>query len=139
MIDVLIALLLLAVTLAGACATLVRATRAAHQALLTTRAVDMAADLAEALEQPDRAGRPEELLAEWRSRIATALPTMGMAPEQVVSLAPLAPADESGAWVEGVLELVLRWHGGPAQPPGEVRLPVMPDSATFAAIRSSSP
>ena len=45
MLDVLVALLLLAVTLTGACATLVQTLRATHAALLASRATDLAADL----------------------------------------------------------------------------------------------
>lgn len=68
MVDALVALLLLAVVLLAAMAALLRGMQATHGAVLTGRAVDLAADL---LEQ--HRARPEEsldsLLPEWNARL----------------------------------------------------------------------
>lgn len=111
MVDVLVAMLLLAVTLTGACATLVQTMRATHAALLATRAVDLAADLSEELRQAASPDETSVLLADWRSRVATALPVAGLAPEQYVSLVPDEPLSEETS-EPGVFRHVLtvRWR-----------------------------
>src|SRR5690606_24448996 len=111
MLDVLIALLLLAVTLTGACATLVHTMRSTHDALLATRAVDLAADLSEELKHLAATMAPEEAVGAWRERVRAALPVAGLAPEQFASLviADTAGTGEPGA--DGALHLVtLRWR-----------------------------
>nr|PZN63946.1 MAG: hypothetical protein DIU62_10460 [Pseudomonadota bacterium] len=138
LIDALVALLLLAVTLAGACTTLIHTMRATHEALLVTRAVDLAADLAEELQDATSATQVGEALESWRSRIPTVLPTTGMAPGEIASLTRPQPPEGSGARA-GVLELTLRWHGPPGREAGELRLPLLLDEALFAAIQPTPP
>lgn len=124
MIDVLVAMLLLAVALTGACATLVQTMRATHAALLATRAVDLAADLSEELRQAASLDETRVLLADWRSRVATALPVAGLAPDQYVSLVPDAPLTEESTG-DGVSRhvLTLRWRGDQGDL-RELKLPV---------------
>ena len=111
MIDVLVALLLLALTLAGACALLVNTMRATRGALLTTRAVDLAADLAEDLLANGAATPSAEQLAAWRARVAAVLPVTGLAAD---SFAQLVPVEESApsAGSPRIWQLTLRWNGG---------------------------
>lgn len=125
MLDVLVALLLLAVTLSGAGATLIQAMRASHGALLATRAVDLAADLSEQLREATSQEQAELLLADWRARVAAELPVAGMAPDEFASVTDLpwdaaAPEDPT----PGGRELRLRWWraAGEAR---ELRLPVV--------------
>jgi Tfp pilus assembly protein PilV len=129
MIDVLVALLLLAITLTGACATLVAAQRSTHSALLATRAVDLAADLAEELHTVTSITEIDALVAAWRGRASAELPVAGMEPDQFASLTQAAA--QSAATSGGVPrhELTLRWHDGRA---GGVRQLTMPVAAPFA-------
>jgi hypothetical protein len=130
MVDVLVALLLLALTLTGACVTLIQAMRSTHGALLATRAVDLAADLAEELRVAASDAEAATLLSEWRARAASVLPAAGPAPEDFASLVPIPPAGgEAGSalLVDGFL-LTLRWQAAPG---GAVREMVLPVAATW--------
>lgn len=125
MLDVLVALLLLAVTLSGACATLIQAMRASHGALLATRAVDLAADLSEQLQDATSEQQAQAMLTDWRARVAAQLPVAGMAPEEYASLDALPTAwDADAEPTPGGRELTLRWWraAGEAR---ELRLPVV--------------
>ena len=124
MLDVLIALLLLAVTLTGACATLIHTMRSTHDALLATRAVDLAADLSEELKHLAATMAPEEAVGAWRERVRAALPVAGLAPDQYVSLVPDAPLTEESTG-DGVSRhvLTLRWRGDQGDL-RELKLPV---------------
>jgi Tfp pilus assembly protein PilV len=92
MLDVLVALLLLALTLTGACVTLVQAMRASHGALLATRAADLAADLTEDLQTARSPAQADALMAAWRRRVALDLPVADMEPGEFASLRPVPPA-----------------------------------------------
>lgn len=125
MIDVLVALLLMAVVLTGACATLIQTMRATHAALLATRAVDLAADLTEALRGVDSVAEAEPLVSAWRVRVSAALPVAGMEPEEYAGLVAVAPADASGAEDETPrLQVQLRWRDGTEGTVRELALPV---------------
>jgi Tfp pilus assembly protein PilV len=111
MIDVLVALLLLALTLAGACALLVNTMRSTRSALLTTRAVDLAADLAEDLLAEGAATPSAGQLASWRAQVAAVLPVGGLAEESFAQLAAVEqPAPTAGA--PRLWQLTLRWNAG---------------------------
>lgn len=111
MIDVLVALLLLALTLAGACALLVNTMRSTRSALLTTRAVDLAADLAEDLLAAGAATPSAQQLASWRAQVAAVLPVGGLAEERFAQLAAVqGPAPTAGA--PRLWQATLRWNEG---------------------------
>jgi Tfp pilus assembly protein PilV len=126
MLDVLVALLLLAITLTGACVTLIHTMRSTHGALLATRAVDLAADLAEELRVSASDAEAMALLSAWRLRADDLLPAAGPAPEDFASLVRIPAADDETAnadSVDGYL-ITLRWqaaHGGAVR---EMVLPV---------------
>jgi hypothetical protein len=124
MVDVLVALLLLAVVLTGACATLIQAMRSTHSALLTTRAVDLAADLTEGLRGVTSATQAEALWSAWRERVSTVLPVGGMDPEEFAALVALPRDGQAADAVSRRYELTLRWHEGRAGGLRELRLPV---------------
>lgn len=130
MLDVLVALLLLALTLTGACLTLLQTLRASHEALLATRAVDLAADLAEDLLGATSVTQVDTVLAAWRARVGSVLPVAGMDPEQFASLAEVArvPGDDAPP----LRELTLRWMAVSARAPRELRLPLagLPEPST---------
>lgn len=130
MLDVLVALLLLALTLTGACLTLLQTLRATHEALLATRAVDLAADLAEELQDAASAAQVDAVLEAWRGRVGAVLPVAGMEPEQFASLAELPHV--AGDDAPPVRELTLRWMAVSARAPRELRLPLaaLPEPAT---------
>jgi hypothetical protein len=121
MIDSLVALLLLAVAFTGACTVLLRGMRASQEALLTTLAADLAADLDELLEihADDGAG---QLLAEWRQRVGEVLPVAGLAPEEFASLEPAAGEGASLPALPLHL-LTIRWRG-PGGQDGQLVLPL---------------
>lgn len=121
MIDVLVALLLLAVTLTVACATLVQSMRATHQALVATRATDLAADLTEQLLDVTSRAQADAVLMAWRNRVATVLPVAGMDPREVASLTPANVMMESPPYR---YELTLRWRIARAREIRELSLPV---------------
>jgi hypothetical protein len=123
---VLVALLLLAVTLMGACAMLVQTMRATHGALLATRAVDLAADLTEELHNVTSVTQAEAAIAAWRARIGEVLPVAGLEPDEV---AALEPTRRNTAEADGPVryELTLRWRDA-RRGLRELRLPV---AATF--------
>lgn len=112
MLDVLVALLLLAVTLTGACVTLVQTMRATQGALLTTRAVDLATDLIEEARGVRTTEEIDALLTAWRARVGAVLPVTGLEPEQFASVAPASTnaAEESGIETPHPV-LTLRWRG----------------------------
>lgn len=111
MLDVLIALLLLAITLTGACATLIHTMRSTHDALLATRAVDLAADLSEELKQLPATSELEAAVGAWRERVRVALPVAGLAPEQFASLVSAGNAGTEAPEADGALHmLTLRWR-----------------------------
>ncbi len=74
MIDSLVALLLFALMLLGAIAVLIQGMRATHAAVLTSRAVDLAADFLEERRAlpPDAAVDP--LFIAWNERLHEVLP-----------------------------------------------------------------
>lgn len=127
MIDVLVALLLLAVTLTGACATLVQTMRATHGALLATRAVDLAADLTEELHDATSVAEADALLTAWRARVSATLPVAGMEQDEFATLIAVAPAEGSAATadVPHHFELRLRWREGVDRAQRELALPVV--------------
>jgi Tfp pilus assembly protein PilV len=74
LIDTLVALTLLALSLLGASATLIRTLGANRAAALQTTAVDLAADLAEDTQVARALFDQSNLIQDWRSRIANELP-----------------------------------------------------------------
>ena len=128
MLDVLVALLLLAMVLTGTCVTLIHTMRATGAALLATRAVDLAADFTEDLRGATSVAQADSLLVAWRSRVATQLPVSGMQPEEIASLGPAsaAPAGQTESAV-GTYLLTLRWRAAQEET-RELKLPV---AATF--------
>jgi hypothetical protein len=125
MLDVLVALMLLALTLTAACMTLVQTLRATHDALLATRAVDLAADLSEELKRIQAPGDLDPLLAELRERLRGTLPVAGIAPEDMASLAPfINPDDAEPLPQDSVRLLTLRWRGARGTVE-ELQLPVV--------------
>jgi hypothetical protein len=132
MLDVLVALLLLAVTLTGACATLVQTMRATHGALLATQAVDLAADLIEELHDATSATQVDALLAAWRARVSASLPVAGMEPDEFAALALPVGAEEPATATGNVQrrELRLRWRDVRA---GGVRQLTLPVAIAFTA------
>lgn len=121
MLDVLIALLLLAVTLTGACATLVQTMRATHGALLATRAIDLAADLTEELHGAASSTQADAVLAAWRVRAASAIPAAAVDAEEFASL---TPAVELAEPVPGRYQLTLRWRDTRSDDVRQLSLPV---------------
>lgn len=117
MLDVLVALLLLAVVLTGTCATLIQAVRSSGDAMRATRAADLAADLTEELRGAGSLAQAEAILAAWRSRVTAKLPVAGMAPEEFASLtpAPVKPADDATPPAVPLLLLRLRWLGADSE------------------------
>jgi Tfp pilus assembly protein PilV len=128
MLDVLVALLLLATVLTGTCVTLVHTMRATSAALLASRAVDLAADFTEDLRGATSVAQADSLLVAWRSRVAALLPVTGMVSEEFASLAlaPPATAEEPEAAVTIYL-LTLRWRAAQEET-RELKLPI---AATF--------
>lgn len=112
MLDVLVALLLLAVALTGACVTLIQAMRASGEALRATLAADLAADLTEELHSVADPAVREVVFASWRNKVATVLPVAGMKPEEFASLTTVPPEPVEGVMtpVAPLLHLRLRWH-----------------------------
>jgi Tfp pilus assembly protein PilV len=117
LIDVLIALLLLAIALLGACAALVQTLRATHGAMLTTRAVDLVADLGEDLQSVTSITQRRTVFTAWRSRVATELPMAGIDSDSAVSW---SRASDSLA----ATDLVLRWRSTDDGALRELHLPV---------------
>ena len=125
MLDVLVALLLLAIVLTGACATLVQTMRQVHGALLTTRAADLAADLAEELREVISATQADAAVAAWRTRVASALPIGGLLPEESASLRQVqAISDDSAVEAGSAYEVTLRWRALPQGETASLTLPV---------------
>jgi Tfp pilus assembly protein PilV len=117
MLEVLIALLLFAVALLGSCASLVHGMRAAHSALLLTRAVDLAADLAEDVRGLPAGGEVDAAVAQWHERVGSALPVSSadFAGATTVTADPLSPQ----------LDLWLRWRDPSAGASQELQLPAI--------------
>lgn len=112
MLDVLVALLLLAVTLTGACSSLIHAMRATQESLFATRAVDLAADLAEEARMAGTTEAADAMLAAWRERVRAALPVTGLEPEQFASLNAAPPDGEDEPAMDAPHQvLTLRWRG----------------------------
>lgn len=135
MIDVLVALLLLAVSLAGACATLIQTMRATHGALLTTRAVDLAADLTEELRGATSVTEAGMMVEAWRGRVRAILPVRGLAPQIFAELAPVPAQEGQTGGAPQRFELTLRWHDSPGTGLRDIHLPVIGwDPGSSAAL-----
>ena len=74
LIDALVALLLFALVLLAASAALLRGMHASHQAMLTGRAVDLAADFVEERRALPAGTALDPLLADWNTRLQAELP-----------------------------------------------------------------
>lgn len=121
MLDVLVALLLLAVALAGASVTLIQSMRATHGALLGMHAADLAADLAEELRNVNSVTLRDSTMTAWRDRAVTLLPARGLDPDQFATLRASTAAGRTTA----EYELHLRWHDAPRGAVRELRVPVL--------------
>lgn len=75
LLEALLALLLFALGLLAACATLSASLRATHQALLTSRAVDLAADHVEDLHAAPSDADTDALFEAARRRVDSILPS----------------------------------------------------------------
>jgi type II secretory pathway pseudopilin PulG len=129
MLDVLVAVLLLAMALTGTCATLIQAVRAGGDALRATQAADLAADLAEDLRRATSPAQAQGLLADWQGRVEAVLPVAGMAPAEFGSLTvqPRAPAEGATAPLAPLVHLRIRWIASG----GEIRDLVLPVAARW--------
>jgi Tfp pilus assembly protein PilV len=96
LIDTLVALLLFAVMLLAAMAALLHGMRAMHAAVLTGRAVDLAADLLEQHRAQPAGTAIEPLRDAWLQRVATELPA-GAQATALALVQPLLPADAAAA------------------------------------------
>jgi Tfp pilus assembly protein PilV len=74
LIDSLVALLLFALVLLGAIAVLIQGMRATHAAVLTSRAVDLAADFLEERRALAPGAEVEPLFTAWNERLREVLP-----------------------------------------------------------------
>ena len=128
MLDVLVALVLLALALTGACVTLVQAMRGSHNALLANRAADLAADLTEDLRGADSAARAAETLGAWRTEVASKLP---VAEKDFLSLQP-APPPAPGEPASLVPHYQLRLRGKASD--SESRELILPIAAAFSTL-----
>jgi Tfp pilus assembly protein PilV len=120
LVDALVALVLLALTLLGACGGLHFALRAAHAATLQARAVDLVADLGEDVYGGD-AARLQAALGTWRGRVINDLPVN---PRAASSLATRqlqhAALNDPVEW----FDLRLSWNGLPGTRNDALRLPL---------------
>lgn len=126
MLDVLVALLLLALTLTGACAMLIQTMRVTHGALLATRAADLAADLTEELLGATSRAEADAVLAAWRARIATELPP-ATDEKELASIALVSGGAEATQPPPHHLELTLRWRDAGGGGGRQLSLPVAID------------
>jgi type II secretory pathway pseudopilin PulG len=108
LVDVLVALLLLAIVLTGTCAALIQAVRASGEALRTSRAADLAADLTEELRGASSVAQARTIVAAWRTRIPAVLPVAGLEAEEIVSLTAFDPGPSEGATTPIAPLMVLR-------------------------------
>jgi len=74
LIDALVAMLLLAVALLATMAALLRGMHATHEAALTGRAVDLAADFLEERRAQPPGAALDPLLTTWSERVSSTLP-----------------------------------------------------------------
>ena len=94
LIDALAALLLFAVVLLAAIAALLHSMHATHEAVLTGRAVDLAADLLEERRALPGGTTAAPLLADWNARLQSELPAAARdTASQLVT--PLLTADDA--------------------------------------------
>jgi Tfp pilus assembly protein PilV len=121
LVDVLVALALLAVALLGSVAALTQTLAQSRAAALHTRAVDLAADFAEELRASAAAAERMTTLAAWQSRVAQALPVGTLPPAQYATAIAVAPTAQLP---HARVDLVLRWHEPPANHPQQLTLPV---------------
>lgn len=107
MVDVLVALLLLALVLTGACAALIQSMRATREALLATQAVDLAADVLEELRAVRTLEQAREVVAIRRGQARGLLPVDAAAEETWLVL---ESRPDMAATTDGALQvLALRW------------------------------
>lgn len=131
--DVLLAILLLATGLAGACAALIRTLQSTHDALLATRAVDLATDLAEQLLLAGNGAEVDSVFTRWRSTVGDSLPVAGLEPEALATLLPSLPDASSGVSLPGSYTLTLHWRVRGESRLQELQFPVVvPDLAQGA-------
>jgi Tfp pilus assembly protein PilV len=90
MIDSLVALLLFAVVLLGAIAVLLQGMRATHAAVLTSRAVDLAADFLEERRALPPGAAVGPLFTAWHGRLRDVLPEAARGTATALA-APLLP------------------------------------------------
>jgi type II secretory pathway pseudopilin PulG len=134
LVDVLVALLLLAIVITGACATLIHTMRVTRDALLATEAVDLAADLAEELRTVGSITQARELLPAWRERVRRALPVAGLGAEDLATLVLAGPVDDPGGYDgPGRHEVRLRWRASTA---GGMRELILPVTIPFEAAQA---
>ncbi|MEO8316578.1 MAG: hypothetical protein ABI645_17500, partial [Pseudomonadota bacterium] len=118
LMEALIALLLLATAMIGAGTAMVHSLAGQRAALLRTQAVDLAADLAEALRAaPDAAAQEAEISA-WQAAVLRRLP-------QAQSDALRRPPPQTGATsLSPGFDIHLQWRDGRAPSPSVLALPV---------------
>lgn len=117
LVDVMVALALLAIALLGACGSLHFALRASRASAWQSTAVDLVADLAEDLQLPDAALPSAVRLDAWRARLRLVLPTGEVAALQARTVT-------TGDLHVSFSDLQLEWTGMPGQPAQSLRLPL---------------
>lgn len=111
MLDCLVALLLFALALSGACAISIRALRATHVALQESRAIDLAADLSESLRQASSGADARSRIEELQRRMEREMPVAGIdsARHASISELPATPTTRPAA----MRQITLRWNDPP--------------------------
>lgn len=126
LVDTLVALLLLALSLLGASATLIQTLGANRAAALQTSAVDLATDLVEDLRAGSAAYPDMDTLQDWQARVAQGLPVGTPPIDQYASAAPtevMAPARAPA------MNVSLRWWDPSIHRPTALTLQVAGGSA----------
>lgn len=106
LVDTLVALLLLALSLLGASATLIQTLGANRAAALQTSAVDFAADLVEDLRAGSAAYPDMDTLQDWQTRVAEGLP-VGTPP--IDQYASAIPTEVMAPTPAPAMNVSLRW------------------------------
>jgi len=120
LVDTLVALLLLALSLLGACTMIVRTLGASHSAALQTMAVDLATDLAEDLRAGAIDSRDILAMRTWRNRVAGTLP-VGAPP--LVGFAEVVPMPLRAGEPRG-MDVTLRWWDPTVHRPADLDMQI---------------
>jgi len=119
--EALIALLLLAISLLGAGATLVESLAASRATLLESRASDLAGDLAESLRPPHTAVSQVAIVADWQHDARDVLP---LSPGEPLAYARLVDLAATRGRLPENHSIELGWWDQAARAPHRLQLPV---------------